>query len=107
MNDTILESAAFALKAGVTREDFVETIEGMSRWAAEQQGFVSRELFEIADGRWIDIVRWATIEDAVHAGEVFMESEACRLSFSMMDEASVEVVHGTPVIPVVYPAFPR
>ncbi len=105
MSGAVLESAAFGLKSGVTREAFLETVAGMSTWAAEQPGFVSRELFEVGDGRWIDIVRWATMADAMHAGEVFMESEACRLSFALMDESSVQVVHATPVIEVVYPAL--
>ncbi len=58
----------------------------------------------MGDGRWIDIVRWATMADAMHAGEVFMESEACRISFALMDEASVHVTHANPVIEVVHPA---
>ncbi len=104
MSGPVLESAAFALNVGVTREAFLATVPGMSSWAAEQPGFVSRELFEVGDGRWIDIVRWATMADAMRAGEVFMESEACRLSFALMDKSSIQVVHGTPVIEVVYPA---
>jgi hypothetical protein len=104
MSGAVLESALFALKDGVTREAFMATVESMSQWAAEQQGFVSRELFEVGDGRWIDIVRWATMADAMHAGEVFMESEACRISFALMDESSVQVTHANPVIEVVHPA---
>jgi hypothetical protein len=103
MSGAVLESAAFGLKAGVTREAFLDTVPGMSNWAAEQPGFVSRELFEVGDGRWIDIVRWATTSDAMRAGEVFMESEACRISFALMDESSVQVLHASPVIDVVYP----
>ncbi len=103
MSGAILESAAFALKAGVTREAFLATVTGMSNWAADQPGFVSRELFEVGNGRWIDIVRWATMTDATRAGEVFLESEACRVSFELMDEASIQVTHGTPAIDIVYP----
>jgi hypothetical protein len=43
MSGAVLESALFTLKDGVTREAFMATVEGMSLWAAEQQGFVSRE----------------------------------------------------------------
>jgi hypothetical protein len=52
MKNAILESAVFALKADVTREAFVETIDGMSIWAAEQSGFVSGSCSKLptADG---------------------------------------------------------
>jgi hypothetical protein len=105
MSGAVLESAVFGLNEGVTREAFMATVPGMSAWAAEQPGFGSRELFEVADGRWIDIVRWASMEAAMGAGEVFMESEACRLSFALMDESSIQIMHGTPAISVVHPAL--
>jgi hypothetical protein len=107
MDGAVLESVVFGLRSGVTRDAFYETVEGMSNWAAAQPGFVSRELFEVGDGRWVDVVRWATMEDAMRAGEVFMESEACRVSFALMDEASIQIVHGTPAISVVHPAVAR
>lgn len=59
----VLELVVFELKQGATRDDLLATVDAVSAWIAEQRGFVSRELIEEAEsGRWIDLVRWRTID---------------------------------------------
>lgn len=91
----VLELVVFGLKPGVARERLLETAGPVSEWIAEQPGFVARELFEDADGaRWIDAVRWETLEQAHAAAEAAMTSESCAPMFALIDMEAALMVHG-------------
>ena len=94
----VLEVVVFKLNEGVSREQLLGTVDPVSRWAAEQPGFVSRELLHDATGdRWIDLVWWRSMEDAHAAAESAMTSEACAPMFSLIDEGATLMVHAEPV----------
>jgi hypothetical protein len=99
----VIECVLFSPTDGVDRAEFVAAAAGVSTWARAQPGFVSRELFEVGDGRWIDVVRWATLPDAHVAAESAMTSELCGPFFSMIEMSSMTMLHGTPAIPAVRP----
>ena len=85
----------FELKAGATREQFLDTFGAVSSWIAEQPGFVSRSLVEDREGgRWIDVVWWRTMEEARAAAERAMSSESCAPMFGLIDMGSTLMVHG-------------
>lgn len=93
-----LELVVFKLNAGVSREQFLGTVDAVSTWIGEQPGFVSRELSYDAGGdRWIDVVRCKTMDDAHTAAEVAMGSESCAPMFALIDMESALMVHGEPV----------
>ena len=95
----VLELVVFGLKDGVAREQLLETAGPVSEWIAEQPGFVSRELFEDAGGgRWIDVVRWESLEQAHAAAEAAMTSESCAPMFALIDMESTLMLHGVPAI---------
>ena len=97
--EKVLELVVFKLNEGVSREQFRRTVDPVSSWIATQPGFVSRELFYDADGdRWIDLVRWRTMEDAQTAAELAMTSESCAPMFALIDMESTLMAHGTPAI---------
>lgn len=94
----VLELVVFKLRPGTDREHFLGTVEPVSRWAAEQPGFVSRELVHDADGdRWIDAVWWRSMEEAQAAAERAMTSEACAPMFGLIEEESTLMLHGEAV----------
>lgn len=93
----------FSPNAGVEREAFVTAASGINEWARSQPGFVSRELFESGDARWVDVVRWATMEDALAAGAAASTSEPCGAFFGLIDMDNVVILHGAPVIGPVRP----
>ena len=91
----VLELVVFKLNDGATREQLLDTVDPVSEWIAEQPGFVSRELSYDADGdRWIDVVRWRTMEDAHAASERAMTSPACAPMFALIDMESTLMLHG-------------
>ena len=99
MADKVLELVVFKLKEGVAREELLATVDPVSAWAAEQPGFVSRELVHDAEGdRWIDLVWWRTMADAKAAAELAMGSESCAPMFALIDMESTLMVHGEPAI---------
>ena len=48
--ERVLELVVFKLGDGVTRKQFLGTVDGVSRWISRQPGFISRELS--FDGSW-------------------------------------------------------
>ena len=99
----VLELVLFKLNEGVSPEQFLGTVDAVSAWISTQPGFVSRELSYDREGdRWIDVVRWETIEDAHAAAELAMTSEACAPMFSLIDMESTLMVHGEAAIAPVH-----
>ncbi len=50
------------LKAGASRERFLELGRKVKAWLENQPNFVSYQLFEGEDGRWTDVMTWASPE---------------------------------------------
>ena len=100
----VLELVVFTLRTGASREQLLGTVDAVSKWIAEQPGFVSRTLVEDReDGRWIDVVWWRSMEEARAAAERAMGSESCAPMFGLIDMESTLMLHGTLAIPPVTP----
>ncbi len=96
----VLELVVFKLKEGVSREEFLRTVDPVSRWISRRPGFVSRELVHDAEGdRWVDVVWWKTLDDAKTAAEAAMSSESCAPMFGTIDMESTLMLHGESAIP--------
>ncbi|HEX8054969.1 MAG TPA: hypothetical protein VF517_18445 [Thermoleophilaceae bacterium] len=99
----VLELVVFKLKDGAAREQLLGTVDAVSAWVAEQPGFVGRELAHDRGGdRWIDIVRWRSLEDAHAAAELAMSSESCAPMFGLINMESMLMLHAEPAIAPVH-----
>ena len=95
--DGVVEVVVFSLTEGAGAEQLLATNQAVEEWAKAQPGFVSKELFHVADqDRWIDIVRWSSLDAAHAAAEAAMASESCRPMFSLIDMESTVMLHGEP-----------
>jgi len=95
----VLELVVFRLSDGVSREQFLGTVEAVSSWIGKQPGFISRELcYDVEGDRWIDVVWWKTMEDAHAAAKRAMTSESCAPMFALIDRESMLMGHGEPAI---------
>lgn len=93
----VLELVVFKLADGVTREQFLGSVDAVSRWIARQPGFRSRELSHDAEGdRWIEVVWWQTLDEAQAAAELAMTSESCAPMFGLIDMESTLMIHAEP-----------
>jgi antibiotic biosynthesis monooxygenase (ABM) superfamily enzyme len=95
----VLELIIYQLHEGASHEQFLGTNDAVSGWIREQPGFISRELVYDDEGdRWVDVIWWATLEQAQAASERSMTSESCSPMFALLDMESALLLHGTPAI---------
>ena len=103
----VLELVVYQLHKGVSREQFLGTNDAVSSWIRQQPGFLSRELVHDAEGdRWVDVIWWATLEQAQAASERSMTSESCSPMFALINMDSALMLHGTPAINPVHATTP-
>jgi hypothetical protein len=88
----------FELTAGAERDEFVVAADAVTEWASSQPGFVDRELYEVGDGRWIDTVRWETLDDATAAASAIGTAADVGEFVSMIHGPSVQMLHGHSVL---------
>lgn len=99
---SVIDLVLFSLKSGTTREQFLGTIDAVSRWAQGQPGFVSRELsYASAEDRWIEVVKWESLHDAEVAAEAELSADACVPMFALIDWDSIVITRGEPAIALV------
>lgn len=95
MDRKTLELVVFELNEGVTHDEFMATVEAVSRWVATQPGFISRELvYSPEEGKYTEIVWWQTRQAADAAGEAAMNSASCAPIFGKIAMASALMLHG-------------
>jgi quinol monooxygenase YgiN len=61
------------LKPGASRDRFLELCRGTRAWLERQPGFVSYALFDGGDGRWTDVMTWASTEAMEAANQALSE----------------------------------
>lgn len=84
-NATVLEWAPFTLASGAGEADLLRASEALQEgFLARQPGFLRRDLLKGRDREWIDLVWWATGEDAERAMQAAAESPACFEYFRLM-----------------------
>ena len=95
MAEKVLELAVFKLRDGATPDDLLATADAVSDWLATQPGFISRELSHDAEGeRWIDVVWWTTMRNALEAAELAITSAQCAPMFALIASESTLMLHG-------------
>ena len=99
MQEHVVEIAIFTVKEGVSREQFLATVDPVSEWVRTQPGFLSRDLtYSADDDTWIDVIWWASMNDAHTAAEAAMTSESCAPMFGAIDLEATKMLHGTRVM---------
>ncbi len=98
-----LELVVFSLADGVTQQEFLATVGAVSEWVKAQPGFISRDLsYSEETGKYIEVVYWRSLEEAVSAGEASQTSEACTPMFSKIRMEDMQFLHGMPLMQTVY-----
>ena len=93
----VAEVVLFELKPGVEREAFLAAAEATTAFLREEMGgFRERELMEDESGRWLDVVRWASLEEARAAAATIGTSPRSRPFIEMIDPESVTMLHLRP-----------
>lgn len=94
----IVEVSQFRLVPDTDEERFLEASEEtQSGLLADQPGFVSRELLRGDDGRWMDIVRFDSLENAQAAFQAFAGHPSVQAFEKMLDLGDVTMSHWSQV----------
>ena len=65
----------------------------MNEWIKQQTGFYYRTLVKDTDGSFLDIIHWASLEDAKKAGELIMQQPFMQQMMALIDKQSVNMRH--------------
>ena len=77
MSNFIIEIATFKLKEGVSPADFQPLDKAVEeKLVSKNHGFISRQSGATADGEWLAIVHWETVEDVDASMASFAHSPA-------------------------------
>lgn len=93
MADGTYEMVLFRLKPGVDRDTVQAVSDQANTWLREQPGFLSREVLEDESGQWIDMLRWASLNDALAAAEAFTGTPVAAAYMGLVDEESIRMLH--------------
>src|SRR5215218_400629 len=96
--DGQFEIVIYRLKADVDRDHFMEVSTRATAWLRDRPGYLGRELLEDDSGQWVDLVRWATMEDALAAASAFMEVPAAAAFMDAVEPESITVLHPRRVV---------
>ena len=89
-----IEVVTFRLKPDVSNKNFIASAKSMDKTLRSWKGFISRELVDVGNGEWIDIVHWENLESALKAEELALKSEICLPFFSNIDDSSQKLFRG-------------
>jgi Antibiotic biosynthesis monooxygenase len=93
----VLEVVLFKLKPGEDEAAFLAASEAVMPDLRAMRGFIRREVFKDADGRWMDTLHWQSLEDAHRAAEVFLGLPCAQTLIALIDEPSMTMLHLEPV----------
>jgi antibiotic biosynthesis monooxygenase (ABM) superfamily enzyme len=96
--DEQFEIVIYRLKADVNRDQFMEISDQATGWLRNRPGYLGRELLEDDSGQWVDLVRWATMEDALAAASAFMEVPQATAFIAAVEPESITMLHPRRVV---------
>jgi hypothetical protein len=92
----VLEVVRFGVLPGVDTSLVAGRAAAIAGWLSDQPGFVSRVLAGPDEaGRWTDVVRWRSAEDAHRAASGFGGAPEAGPFIALLDGATVEMQHLT------------
>jgi hypothetical protein len=92
-----VEVVLFKLKAGTDREQFIHEAAVVQSKITQFKGFIKRQLLEGADGQWIDLVWWESLDDHYAASKLIMQDETVMPFMMAIDESNSTMLHLTPI----------
>src|SRR5215213_10948874 len=87
------EIVIYRLKPDVDRDQFMEISSRATEWLRKRHGYLGRELLHDDSGLWVDLVRWATMEDALAAASAFMEVPQAAAFMAAVETESIIMLH--------------
>lgn len=89
----VLEIVEFQLMPGVSPEDFRARTSATMPFLCGRDGFLRRTMGLTAEGRWVDVVEWSSLDAALAAAGAAMQAEAVQPFLSAIDMNSAKMQH--------------
>jgi antibiotic biosynthesis monooxygenase (ABM) superfamily enzyme len=96
--DGQFEIVIYRLKPDADRDRFMEISHQATDWLRQRPGYLGRELLEDESGQWVDLVRWATMDDALAAASAFMQVPEAAAFMDAVEPESVTMLHPRRVV---------
>ena len=96
--DGQFEIVIYRLKPDVDRNRFLEISTQATDWLRTRPGYLGRELLEDDNGQWVDLVRWATMDEALAAASAFMEVPEAAAFMDVVEPESITMLHPRSVV---------
>ncbi len=97
MTDGQYEIVLYRLKPDTNRDRFLAISAQATVWLQQQPGYLGRELLE-DDGQWIDVVRWASRDDALSAASAFADVPEAAVFMAVVEPDSVRMLHPSRIV---------
>jgi len=94
-----VELVLLRLQPGADEDAFIRAARATTADLRALDGYASRELLRADDGQWVDIVHWSTRDRALVAAEQFPTLRSAQAFGSLMDGASIRMMHLERVTP--------
>lgn len=88
-----VEVVIYQAKEGISQEEALEKAQSVNSFVKAQKGFISRNMSATADGKWVDVIFWESLEDAEKATEQAMSAALPSEYFTIIDENTMQFVH--------------
>jgi quinol monooxygenase YgiN len=92
VTDCQYEIVLYRLKPDTNRDRFLAISAQATAWLQQQPGYLGRELLA-DDGQWVDLVQWASMDDALAAANAFMDVPEAAAFMALVDPDSVRMLH--------------
>ena len=92
MTDGSYEMVLYRLKPHVARERFLEVAAQSADWLRNQPGYIEWEHLEDESGQRVDLLRWASLDEALAAGEEFIKTPQAAAFMELVEEESVQMM---------------
>lgn len=94
----VVEVVLYRLREGVSRETQMAALQAAQSEIASLPGFIRREVLADADGQWVEMVYWRTMDEALNAMNLIADKPNLQQAFTLLDEGTIRMLHMLPVL---------
>ena len=92
-----VEVLLFQAKPGISDAQILAAADALQRDVAGFPAFIRRRLLKGDDGQWLDLVDWASLDEARQASAAIMQRPSAHAFDALVDGASIHAFHLAPV----------
>ena len=92
----IVEVVLFKTAPGISEAQVLQTASMMQSKVINMPGYIDRQLLKNAEGQWVDLVWWNSLEEAMAASDRIMQDEDLAPYMFIFENAEMAMYHLEP-----------